>query len=88
MHICCAGQPGWQARRGADSGARWSGYLALERLGGAVDWIEGEWDASEQCAGFHGDTVLQCLQPPIACPTSPPHPSIPPQAHCVLPLLM
>lgn len=25
---------------------------------------------------------------PIACPTSPPQPSIPPQAHCVLPLLM
>lgn len=61
-HLLC-----WTARLAGEArgrfGARRSGYLALDRLGGwRLDW--GGWDASEHWSSFHGDTVLQCLQPP------------------------
>lgn len=48
-------------------GAHWSGYLALDRLRRLTAGrrrIQGGLNASEWCTGFHGDTVLQCLQPP------------------------
>lgn len=60
-HLLC-----WTAKLADEargrSGVRRSGYLAVERRGGG-GFNGGRWDASEQCPGFHGDTVLQCLQP-------------------------
>lgn len=66
---------------------RGSGYLALERVLGAVTrggvkMLQNSVEASMEILSYSVYSL------PTACPSSPPHPSIPPQAHCVLPLLM
>lgn len=85
-HLLC-----WTAsRRGADLGPvgqgtwLWKGWAG----GGCYCWMEG--GEMPQCSVRASMEILSysVYNLPIACPTSPPHPSIPPQAHCVLPLLM
>lgn len=83
--LCRTGRLAGEARRGAGSGGPGDrGALWLWKGSG---WEVGL-DASEQRTGFHGDTVLQCLQPPnsVSDLSSPSLYSS--QAHCVPPLLM
>lgn len=67
---------------------RGSGYLALERVLGAVTrrggvkMLQNSVEASMEILSYSVYSLS------TACPSSPPRPSIPPQAHCVLPLLM
>lgn len=86
-HLLC-----WTARLAGEArgrfGARWSGYLALERLGGLVAGRRGGEMPQSSVRASMEILSYSVYNLPIACPTSPPHPSIPPQAHCVLPLLM